>query len=314
MSGSIQFLGDTHLGRKFKTGVPLHRIGDREKMVEEEFKRRLLNLPEDTKVHIHLGDLFDKPMVSPDVILMAATTYIRASFRNPDTVFYILLGNHDASRDSSKKTAFDLFSAIVGPYENIIPVKAPTYLEEHNLGLLPYNVFGTAEEYLEDMVAHYVPATVIGHWDILDFGGDNVIPTKLMAQHEISWAITGHDHLARMETRDNVQIKVWGSMQPYSHAEDRDNLWYTTLELAEVLEKQDQLVNMNVRVLLKEGESLPTDIDCLSMIGKRLTSDENIEVDTSEFEGFDLASALSKAIPDSIRGDVMRFYDEVRND
>ena len=33
----FKLIGDPHLGRVFKTGVPTHRLGDRERLVEEQF-------------------------------------------------------------------------------------------------------------------------------------------------------------------------------------------------------------------------------------------------------------------------------------
>ena len=46
---TVNTIGDPHLGRSFKTGVPLHRLGDREAMVWKEFERQL-GLPADLTI------------------------------------------------------------------------------------------------------------------------------------------------------------------------------------------------------------------------------------------------------------------------
>ncbi|NRB16124.1 MAG: hypothetical protein HRU33_00755 [Rhodobacteraceae bacterium] len=149
---------------------------------------------------------------------------------------------------------------------------------------------------------------VFGHWDIQDWGGDNVIPTKLLKKKKIKLAISGHDHLAREETRDGVQIIVTGSMQPYTHAEDPAGGWYVTVKLDEL--EGLYVTHKNVRVLLKEGESLPTDLDCLSLIGKRITDeDEEIKVDTSDFDSLDLGQLLARALDGlSIKDQLMEEF------
>ena len=50
-------IGDPHLGRVFKTGVPTHRLGDRERLVEEQFYVEIsdrISVPV-----IIMGDLFE---------------------------------------------------------------------------------------------------------------------------------------------------------------------------------------------------------------------------------------------------------------
>ena len=298
---TVAFLGDTHLGRRFRTGVPLQRLGEREDLIREDFYNSLTR--QQPEIHIHLGDLFDKPVVSPDDVLFAAAVYTSAANTYQGTMFYILLGNHDASKNSELKTSFDLFEAIMAPFKNVVCVKEPMLVD--GIGLCPYNVFGTAEDYLRRILAEGTPELVVGHWDIA-FGDANLIPTHLMQEAGITKAVTGHDHLKRMERRHGVDITVFGSMQPYSHAEDATGEWYVTVELDEAL--KGDFTNKNLRVLLKEGEVLPVDIDCLSIIGKRVASDDKIEVDTTSFEQFDLRAALMDAIPERIRDRVMTVY------
>lgn len=289
LPSNVAVLGDPHLGRKFKTGVPLHRMGDREKQVWAQFEEELFS--HDAYIHVNMGDLFDKFVVAPEVVLRAAEIYARAAAEK-GTLFVILEGNHDVSRDSARKSSFDLFAELVADIDNIMVVRerAATF---DGFGFVPYHPFKPTAELVAELPDGL--EAVFGHWDIQDWGGDNVIPTQLLAEKQIPLAISGHDHLARTERRHGVNIIVTGSMQPYTHAEDNTGEFYQTVSLAE-LEGMD-VQDKNIRVLLKEGETLPDDIDCLSIIAKRVTDpDEKIEVDTSEFEGLDLADMLSVAL------------------
>lgn len=287
----VTVMGDPHLGRKFKTGVPLHRVGDREAAQWEQFANELWSC--ETKYHINMGDLFDKFVVAPEIVLEAVRIYKQAAHYNPDTIYVVIEGNHDRAKDSTKKSSFDLFANLVVDVPNIAVVQEAGMLIGSKMAALPYHPFRTAEEILDETPGNL--DVVFGHWDIQDWGGDNVIPTKLMAQRGIKLAVSGHDHLAREEKRDGVNIIVTGSMQPFTHAEDADGDLYVTVTLAE-LEGMDVL-NKNVRVLLKEGESLPTDLDCLSLTAKRITNeDDKIEVDTSDFDSLDLGQMLARAL------------------
>ena len=90
----LTLLGDPHLGKRFVTGVPLHRVGDRERMVWEDFHHSIAACR--TPMHVCMGDLFDKFIVAPEVLMGAFQAYLQA----PSSVDYIILrGNHDVSRD-----------------------------------------------------------------------------------------------------------------------------------------------------------------------------------------------------------------------
>ncbi|MDF0603319.1 metallophosphoesterase [Psychromarinibacter sp. C21-152] len=287
----VTTLGDPHLGRKFKTGVPLHRVGEREEMQWRDFCESLTEV--DTQFHVNMGDLFDTRIVSPEIVLAAANAYIQAAELNPATTYVVLIGNHDMSRDADRASSFDLFEALVSRISNIIVVRdRPRVLNRY--GFVPYSLFQPTEELVAELPDQL--DAVFGHWDIVDHGGHNVIPTKLLAAKNITTAVSGHDHLPRQEKRHGVDITVTGSMQPYTHAEDDTGWLYVTTTLDE-LEKFDT-TNLNVRVLLKEGETLPENVDCLSLTAKRVTDEDEdgVEIDTSEFESLDLRSLLGGAL------------------
>lgn len=295
----MQLLGDTHLGKVFKTGVPLHRIGDRERMVWRDFEASVTRPT--SSLHIHMGDLFDKFVVPPEVVLAAAEIYRSAP---QSTTYVILRGNHDPAKDSTKRSSFDLFEALVSDLPNVLVITKPTLIKD--MGFLPYNVFGTAEEFLAELLEQGTPKMVFGHWDVVDFGGSNVVPTAALAAAGIHTVYTGHDHLPRVEKRHGVTINVVGSMQPYTHAEDATGEFYKTVPLNEV--EGNDWSNVNLRVILEEGEALPIGIDCLSLTAKRVGATESEQVDTSEFEGIDLRQELSDLLPESIRAEVMEVF------
>lgn len=297
---NIKWLGDPHLGRKFENGVPLHRRGEREEMQWDKFRTALMTT--DAEVHVCMGDLFDKFIVAPEVVLRAAYTYADAINQNPSTLYVVLRGNHDVSRNMDKSSSFELFEAITHEWENLWVISTPTVYE--NVLFVPYDPFNY--DHLEDYIANEVD-TVFSHFDIVDFGGHNVIPAEMFSRNGIALVVNGHDHVARVERRHNVEIIVTGSMEPFTHAEDPEQKAYITLTLAELAGRD--LTNMNVRVLLADGETLPTELDCLSLTAKRVSSDEVVTVDTTTFDALDLGDMLSNALGGlAVKDLIMGFY------
>jgi DNA repair exonuclease SbcCD nuclease subunit len=295
----VTVMGDPHLGRQFKTGVPLHRVGEREEMQWAQFEQELNDCK--TKYHINMGDLFDKFVVAPEIVLQTVGIYRRAAKNLSGCTFVILEGNHDRAKDSSKSSSFDLFAALVKDIRNIRVVQENVWGGDR-FGFVPYHPFRPTA----DLVAELPDGleAIFGHWDIVDFGSDNVIPTKLLKKKKIKLAISGHDHLAREEKRDGVEIIVTGSMQPYTHAEDPTGDWYVTTELP----IEGDVTHKNVRVLLKPGESLPADLDCLSLTAKREAA-EGVEVDTSDFDALDLGQMLARSLDGlSIKDELMEAF------
>lgn len=302
----LEYLGDPHLGKRFDTGVPLHRRGDREYMQREKFITSLMNTKAD--VHINLGDLFDKFIVPPEVVLFAAGAYLEAASKNPNTLYVILRGNHDVSRNTDKASSWDIFCALVSRHPNVVAVDRTPWVYE-NLLFIPYDPFNY--NHLEEYIAEGVD-TAFGHFDVVDFGGHNVAPTELLARNGIKTLINGHDHLAREFDRHGVRVIVTGSMEPYTHAEDPSGQLYVTVTLAELAELDVQ--NKNVRVLLKPGETLPEDLDCLSLVAKRVSDDqEDRTVDTSEFDTLDLKDMLAITLEGlSIKDQLIGYFNDLQ--
>lgn len=261
-------MGDPHLGRRFITGVPLHRRGEREQRIWADFEASLMNV-DGAAVHVCMGDLFDKAVVPLDVILRAARAYQHASERNPNTYYVVLRGNHDAGGDDDQVTAFTMFRALVGHISNVRIVEyEPVSMEIGRFtGLLfvPWRRDITSAEAVEPFKLPYDAA--FGHWDVHSFGNErNLAPTAALAGR-CPLVVTGHDHIPCDIERNGVRLLGTGSLQPYTHGEDPTGKIYRTVSVAEAVAIRPELVrDLCLRVILQEGEVLP-EIDCLQLTG-----------------------------------------------
>lgn len=314
----LRTLGDVHLGKAFKNGVPLHRRGERERLQWAEFEAHL-NAVEPGDVHVQVGDLFDQAIVPYGVVFRAARAYKAAAEANPAVTYGLLQGNHDDSRDVEKVTAFDLFCEIVGETPNIIVAREAPELIVHlgmSFVMIPWHPVMTAAEVI---VAHAELITgadvVLGHWDVV-MGHGNQLPSELLAKLGVKHAITGHDHLKRDLALDGLPIHVTGSMQPYSHAEDPEGRLYVTHSLAEVLANIDGFRDKNLRVVLAKDEVLDVPVDCLSLTFKRDgAEDENEASIDVEFEAFDMQGLFAEAaaiLPEGLRQQVWDKIQDAR--
>jgi DNA repair exonuclease SbcCD nuclease subunit len=282
----VEYLGDCHLGKKFEAGVPLHRRGDREAMQLKEFQDNLLNTK--AELHIQVGDLFDKFYVSFNVIWAAFEAYKAAIAANPKTTYALLAGNHDRSRDLERVSAFQIFTGLVRPLGVIVADEKPVNLGDHVL--LPWHPVITAEEMAEKITGGTV---AVGHWDIV-MGDTNQIPVAILLAKGIKRAVTGHDHHQRTEQIGGVTVEVTGSMQPYSFAEDPDEVIYVTRTLAEVLADPEGFKDKALRITLGAEEVLDLQIDCLQLSIQRQKADET-DLGEVNFEAFDLHALFNKA-------------------
>jgi len=296
MLDNIKILPDPHIGRVFRAGVPLHRLGERELSQKAAFEESLMTGA--GNYHVCVGDIFDKFVVPNHILLMVFGAYAAAAKARPDREFYILRGNHDASRDASKVSSFDVLTLLLAQFENITVISyAPATFGP--MGFIPWHPFKTSEEMAEEFIALNTKVEVIfTHNDIEAFGDktENLIQTKILSQ-VTDRIVTGHIHtfIEQEFDRDGVHVILTGSLQPYSHAEDPDGVLYRTLTLTE-LEGIDP-TDLNIRVLLSPGQDLPADIDCLSLTSKRLVEDEAGEqVDIEEFMNLDLGGLLKKRL------------------
>lgn len=309
---NLTLLGDVHLGKKFNTGVPKHRLGEREEMVWKDFENSVLNCK--TKIHIQVGDLFDSFIVPPEVVLRAAEVYKQA----PKGITYVVLrGNHDASRDTNKKSSFDIFCELVSECSNVKVVKdEPCTLGEY--AFIPWHPFISSQEQSLDLKGKY--EAVFGHFDLESFGGSdhNLLPYDEL-RTLTSTVVTGHIHTPSDSIRNGLRVVVTGSMQPYSHGEDPEGKLYVTVTIDEVLKVPEEFINKNVRLLVKPGDEVP-ELDCLSLILKNSetaedTEEGDIEV---EFEDFDMDRLFNVCLKDNnvtqeVSEKILAKFKELRN-
>jgi DNA repair exonuclease SbcCD nuclease subunit len=293
----ISILGDPHMGRIFKTGVPLHRLGDRE-------NQQLATLQESLnhpiyRHHVCLGDLFDKFRVSNEVVLQVATCYEVAAEMNPDVTYIILQGNHDNTRDDTKVSSFSIFQRLLAHIPNI-KVLTGSDLVLNEMLFIPWSPWKTAEESL----AHYVDAgrkfdAVFVHWDTGDYGNEDaehVLPIKTVSQIT-NTVIMGHQHKPSLKTMGGVRVCTWGSMLPYAHGEEAEPDIYLTHTVGIVENNLEKDLNFYqdkcLRVLLESTEKPLAGIECLALTHKRVGQNTDIELDVSVDE-FSLHSVLKQ--------------------
>lgn len=289
---TIACLGDPHLGKKFKTGVPVNRLGEREQMVLQDFRDSLMDPDPELTIHVCMGDLFDKAIVDYQTIFAAYFAYIQAAAQFPDRKYFIIMGNHDMSRNSDRYSSFQVFAQMLDSVDNIKLIIEPDHYE--GFGFIPYHPFKTSVEMLFDYRTKFGTLdtyAVFGHWDVDTFNSEmphNIFPVDdIKTLPQCREAYTGHIHQSGLRDYNGLELTITGSMQPYSFAEDSTGEFYVTLSLAELYKTDPRTLQKKcVRVLLNEGEVLP-ELDCLQLIGKRFGEaefDEDIDVEMAAFD------------------------------
>ncbi len=276
--GRVEVLGDPHLGRLFRQGVPLHRRGEREELVFQHFEWALRDVS--SLYHVCMGDLFHRPDMPAGVILRAASAYREAAVRCPHTRFVVLAGNHDLSRDTSHVSAFHLFEALLAPLPNVRVVHEDA-IQIGGYLFVPWSPTRTSRE----MVAPWLETpldAVFGHWDVVNPMSDaNMVPTLPLAK----MILTGHDHLRRDV---GEKVRVVGSMQPYAHGEDWTGAMYQTVLLDEI--PADPRM-MCLRIV---GDAIPADLDALQITLQPPRAEEGSAPEIT-LEGFDMRSTWMEA-------------------
>jgi hypothetical protein len=300
-SGKTAWLiGDPHLGRKFETGVPLHRRGEREKRQFAKFVAEL-NTP-GVDYNIMVGDLFDHPYVGFGVVVEAAEAVLAAARAHPYTTFIDMAGNHDLPRNLGVVGAWDAFEQMVnGRLENLRVAREPCWVGDVALfpwqwGISAVDQIPAAHIFNKDGWGEDEQIKVaIGHWDLQSYGGDDshLAPVAELNALGITDIYSGHYHIEG----EVGGVHCTGSLEPYSHGEDPNELIYVTRSLAEVLETPEAWTDKCVRVVLAEGEELPTDIDCMAMTSIRAQA-EATEAEQVNLNAFDWDKVMTEALAD----------------
>ncbi len=310
----IAILGDPHLGRRFTTGVPLARMGEREIEIEAQFMAHIDDV-EDVGMHVCLGDLFDRPAVSHHHVRHAALTYLAAAHRNPKVKFVILAGNHDLSRDLEVVTAFEVLRLILSTVPNIQVVNQDAQTIDGML-FVPWSPIMNARAMVEPVRKFGPFPAAFGHWDVVNpKSDDNLIPPL-----DTPLIITGHVHRRRVITHADQQILVAGSMQPYAHGEDWTGEMYWTGTLAELAEMPDADRRRRcLRVVLEPGQRLPTEIDARQLTALAARPDEGLLAEIAgSADALDIPTIWNEvmaahAVPDDLVQELFNQYKEKVN-
>lgn len=323
----FEILGDPHRGRPFRNGVPLHRLGDREKMQANTMKDSLfLARQPEVVAHICVGDLFDKARVPNEVVAQVADEYLYAIDRAPGVSFFCLTGNHDVSRDMMNVSSFQLFTRIVDDKMFVIREEVRVHFFEDRakgttckIGLIPWHPLKTALEMVNDHAVELEGCdAVFGHWDVdrrLE-GTDNYIPATRLLELGIPLAITGHDHLAREVSVDGLRTIVTGSMQPYGHDQDPDEQIYITMSVDEaqlaVSLDPDVFKDNCLRVIGDWDDEWPNCLQFTTKAASEQAADEALaEVQVAEFSLNDLWIESFEGVDPEISAELKAKFSEI---
>ena len=278
--------------------------------------------------HIQVGDLFDSFIVPPEVVLQAVKFYKLAAEANPETLYVVYRGNHDASRDAQKSSSFDLFQALLKGQDRIwvctdvCVIGACSEKENYKIGIIPWHPFKSAAELVQELADNGTDyRAVFGHFDEKSYGGSefNVIPYEVLSKFT-DHVVTGHIHTANDYTGPGgMRVTITGSMQPYSHGEDPNGEFYVTIPLADLINNPNGFKDKNIRVLVKPGDEVP-EVDCLSMVLKNVeVADEETEGDIEvELGDFDIDKIFSNCLGEngvgsSVAEKIQNKFKELRN-
>lgn len=323
----FELLGDPHLGRPFRNGVPLHRLGHREQLQRMAFQRSLKQAEATGVVaHVCMGDLFDKAKVDNRIVRQAAEDYQIAARTNRATTFFCLTGNHDEARDRDFVSSFQLFTMIVDDDMTVIRREPRLHYFEDRASqmickavFVPWHPLKTAAELIEDDPELFRDADVVfGHWDVdrrLE-GTDNYIPAARLKELGVGVAVTGHDHVAREMELAGLRVVVTGSMQPYSHSEDPGGEIYVTLqtnEAAKILAGDPEAFSDNcLRVIGVWDDEIPNCLQFKAVPEGTVDADEALaQVEIAEFSMTDLWNQAFEGVDPEISGELRAKFSEI---
>lgn len=273
---SISVITDTHFGRKFKEGIPLNRRGEYEEKIISDFETFMWSC--DSDIVIHAGDLFDSPFVSNEVLMRIYSIIFHAANRHPKTFYYFIAGNHDLSKNKTEQeyTSFNILENLLLPFPNVIFVQfTPDYATCGNeILLVPYSHFDDPDKIINDAIRDETKI-IVGHFD-------DPVPESL--KNFKGEKLSGHIHKKHI-TQDGTLFV--GSFYPIAFGEESDDSIMETMTLEDYNKRDEsELKYKRVRILLKDGEELPSESPCLQLIGKKERK-EDINIDVKINADFD---------------------------
>ena len=302
----IHPIGDPHLGRRFITNVPLAARGVKERQLKESY---IENLSVKADYVIMMGDLFDKFDVPNDVILFAFQELEKASYTNFRTTYIFNKGNHDESRDTSKKSSYQIFYELVEKAElaNVLVVnEVPIIVNQ--IGVIPWHPFKSPAEMVSILKGLQTRTGVsleyiMTHNDVSTYGSDseaeNLMDFDGLREFD-AVVLNGHVHQPSDKMYDGLRVVNIGSMLPLAFNEDVTGKHYVTLTLEEFqkLSDYDSLKKKSVRVLLKPDEEAPDQIECLQFKVTRVGEDGSDTVGQVTPEDFEFKTLFDTAMED----------------
>ena len=299
----IGIIGDVHIGKTFRTGVPKNRLGERESMILSQLTDLL---DRDVDYTILVGDLFDKVRVSNSDLYNLISIVDHAVISKPETTFAIINGNHDMPKEVGRISSFQLFQKyferashsnlkIISKHnlENIIKIPEKKVL----LYLSHYNAFSSLDEELDndllltqDDLDNYSYRIAFGHWETIDFGSDHFIDRDVpsIVLQQFNAVITGHEHRPKLTIVEHVPVLTSGSMQPYAYGEELpdEKDFYVTITSEAIKErlKKDPtaFAKSYVKILVESTEDLVEPFDCLGRTYKNVSTKQK-DVEEEDF-------------------------------
>lgn len=285
----MKLIGDPHIGREFKANVPLDRRGDREEMMFTQFEKELL-VPDD--LIIVIGDLFEHWYIKSEYLYRTLSILLSWQKKNPKKKLILLQGNHDYSPAEGVYGAWDILELALQPYDNIHVVRTPQTL--CGVMFFPWEWARTAEEQLDDELLW--TDTAVGHWDLGDYGGDtgHLCPAERLNSQGVTRIISGHWHLAGDYVVGGIKVTCTGSMQPMTHAEDKEGKLYVTLTEQEYnAADPTSFKDKYVRVTCDKGSEVNPPPTCLGF-KTHLSNEKPEAVERVSLGVFDINKILEK--------------------
>lgn len=296
---NVSVITDTHFGRTFKEGVSLDRRGEYEAKILDDFGEFLLH-PQ-TNIVVHAGDLFDTPEVNYEVLLKVYSKIRNAALENPLVCYYFIAGNHDLNRDDYKNEhcSFRLLQILLKTERNVEFVLENLVVRRDNavIDLFPWDYKN--EEFKVFPEANYV----IGHFN-------DPVPEAIANFKGIK--LSGHFHKRHLTADGTFFV---GSFYPIAFGEESDDSEMITLTLNQYENmNNEELKNKRVRILLKEGETLPVEHDCLQLIGKKVNEEKDINLEVTQCEDCDFKQMFFECLKDcKLRDELWTAYLKGKN-
>lgn len=296
---NVSVITDTHFGRTFKEGVSLDRRGEYEAKILDDFGEFLLH-PQ-TNIVVHAGDLFDTPEVNYEVLLKVYSKIRNAALENPLVCYYFIAGNHDLNRDDSKNEhcSFRLLQILLKTERNVEFALENLVVRRDNavIDLFPWDY--KKEEFKVFPEANYV----IGHFN-------DPVPEAIANFKGVK--LSGHFHKRHLTADGTFFV---GSFYPIAFGEESDDSEMITLTLNQYENmNNEELKNKRVRILLKEGETLPVEHDCLQLIGKKVSEEKEVNLEVTQCEDCDFKQMFFECLKDcNLRDELWTAYLKGKN-